>query len=87
MAGARESDPGPRVIVVEDVLARAGAELFGSLRDELWQVDAQWLVTTSTVQAPGLLRPPADVFFETRVELAALTAGESAEILLRRDRA
>ena len=81
---ARESDPGPRVIVVEDVLARAGTELFGSLRDELWQVDARWLVTTSTVQAPGLLRPPADVFFETRVELAALTAAESTEILRRR---
>ena len=84
VAAARDADGGPRVIVVEDVLARAGAELFGSLRDELWQVDARWLVTTSTVQAPGLLRPPADVFFEIRVEVAALTADESAEILRRR---
>ena len=81
---ARAADPGRQVIIVEDVQARAGAEVFGSLRDELWRVDAQWLVTTSSAQAPGLLRPPADVFFETRIELAPLTAEESAEILLRR---
>ena len=85
VAAAREATTGRRVIVVEDVLARAGAEVFGSLRDELWEhVDAQWLVTTSTAQAPGLLRPPADVFFETRVEIAPLTVDESAEILRRR---
>src|SRR4051812_46066094 len=59
VAGAQDGEPGKRVIVVEDVLARAGAELFGSLRDELWHVGAQWLVTTSTAQGPGLLRPPA----------------------------
>jgi Cdc6-like AAA superfamily ATPase len=85
VAAQRESTPGRRVIVVEDVLARAGAEVFGSLRDELWQyVDAQWLVTTSTAQAPGLLRPPADVFFEIRIEIGPLTAAESREILRRR---
>src|SRR5450631_2879817 len=52
-----------RVVVVEDVSTVVGAEVFGALRDELWQVDARWLVTTSTAQAAGLLRPPADVFF------------------------
>lgn len=83
-AAARATDPGRQVIIVEDVLARAGSEVFGSLRDELWRVDAQWLVTTSSTQAPGLLRPPADVFFETRIELAPLTAAESVEILRRR---
>lgn len=72
---------GLRVIVVEDVSGAAGAELFGALRDELWQVDAQWLVTTSSVQAGGLLRPPADVFFETRIELGPLTTQEATELL------
>ena len=66
---ANDSGTGNRVIVAEDVSGDAGAELFGALRDEVWQVDAQWLVTASTAQAPSLLRPPADVFFETRMEL------------------
>jgi energy-coupling factor transporter ATP-binding protein EcfA2 len=73
-----------RVVVVEDVSTVVGAEVFGALRDELWQVDARWLVTTSTAQAAGLLRPPADVFFETRIELGPLTATEAAELLRRR---
>jgi hypothetical protein len=79
-----EADRVGRVVVVEDVSAVVGAEVFGALRDELWQVDARWLVTTSTAQAPGLLRPPADVFFETRIELGPLTATEAAELLRRR---
>jgi energy-coupling factor transporter ATP-binding protein EcfA2 len=83
-AQSDEMASGTSVIVVEDVSADAGSELFGALRDELWQVDAQWLVTTSSVQAPGLLRPPADVFFETRCELGRLTVDEAAELLRRR---
>jgi len=72
------------LIVVEDITAAAGTGLFGGLRDELWQVDAQWLVTTSSSHAPGLRQPPADVFFETTVELGALTPDEGAELLRRR---
>ena len=72
------------VIVAEDVSGAAGAELFGALRDEVWQVPAQWLVTTSAAQAPSLLRPPADVFFETRVELGPLDLEQAIELLRRR---
>ena len=70
--------------MVEDVSAAAGTELFGALRDEVWQVAAVWLVTTSTAQLPGLLRPPADVFFETRVQLGPLDEAQAAELLYRR---
>ena len=84
-AHALEAEPGiALVIVVEDVSAAAGGEVFGALRDELWQVDVRWLVTTSAAQLAGLLRPPADVFFETRVELGILTVDEAAELLRRR---
>lgn len=75
---------GTRVIVAEDVSGVAGAELFGALRDEVWQVRAQWLVTTSTAQAASLLRPPADVFFETRVELGSLTPEQAVDLVRRR---
>ena len=84
LADADAGEPGIRVMVVDDVGAAAGAELFGALRDELWQVGAQWLVTTSTAQSSSLLRPPADVFFETRIELGPLTEVEAAELLRRR---
>jgi hypothetical protein len=74
----------PTVIVVDDVTADAGLDLFGALRDELWQVNARWLVTASTVQAAAFVRPPADVFFETRVQLEPFTVPEIDEALRRR---
>jgi len=79
-----DQDRARQLIVVEDIAATAGVALFGGLRDELWQVDAQWLVTTSSSHAPVLRQPPADVFFETTVELGALTRDEGAEVLRRR---
>ena len=84
LADADAGEAGIRVMVIDDVGASAGAELFGALRDELWQVGAQWLVTTSTAQSSSLLRPPADVFFETRIELGPLTEEEATELLRRR---
>ena len=81
----RRAEPGATpVLVVEDVLAAAGSAVFGALRDELWELDARWLVTTSTSQVGGWVRPPAEVFFETRVDLGPLTAQEAAEVLRRR---
>lgn len=70
------------VIAVDDVPPEAGMELFGRHRDELWAVPATWLVTVSTAHAAALLRPPADVFFEVRVDLPPLSERE-AEVLLR----
>ena len=69
------ADRGPGSSSSRTSPATPGAELFGALRDEVWQVEAQWLVTTSTAQAPSLLRPPADVFFETRIELGRAAHG------------
>ncbi|MET0865842.1 MAG: AAA family ATPase [Nakamurella sp.] len=73
-----------QLIIVEDITAGAGIGLFGGLRDELWQANAQWVVTTSSAHAPGLRQPPADVFFEATVELGPLTADDGAELLRRR---
>ena len=50
--------PGPPVLVIDDVTAAAGAQLFGALRDEVWQLGALWLVTTTPAQALDLVRPP-----------------------------
>ncbi len=85
VAAARDvAGSGPIVVVVEDVPATVGAAVFGALRDELWQVDVRWLVTVSSAQAVGVRRPPADVFFETQIELDPLTPDEATELLRRR---
>ena len=49
-----------------------GHRLFGRLRDELWQLDHQWVVAISRGAAPSMERPPANAFFEERVELEPL---------------
>ncbi len=72
------------VLVVDDVSGAAGSQLFGALRDEVWQLGWSWLVTTSPAQATDLVRPPADVFFETRIELGPMEPRELADLLGRR---
>ncbi len=71
-------------IAVDDVPPDAGFELFGLHRDQLWSIPACWLVTVSAAHRSALLRPPADVFFETLVELPALTDTESMSLLRSR---
>lgn len=71
------------LIAIDDLPPAAGLELFGRHRDELWTVDTGWLVTVSTAHASTLLRPPADVFFDVRVDLQPLDP-QQAELLLRR---
>lgn len=79
-----EASPARVVILVEDLTAAPGLHLFGALRDDLWTIDARWLATISSAQAPGLLRPPADVFFEVQIVLEPLTDDEAIDLLRRR---
>src|SRR6478609_7536536 len=90
LASADDSDPGSghpapaAVLVLDDVCAGAGSQLFGALRDEVWQLGPVWLVTATPAQALDLVRPPADVFFETRIELGQLQPPEVENLLRRR---
>lgn len=61
-----------------------GHRLFGRLRDELWQLDHQWVVAASPGAAAALQRPPANAFFEVRVTLDALDVARQRELLRRR---
>ena len=72
------------ILALDDAPAGAGNALFGALRDELWSIDLRWLVTVATADSGALLRPPADAFFESQVEIAPLPVGASIEILRRR---
>jgi GTPase SAR1 family protein len=80
MAGGERLDP-PLIVLLDDVSADAGHELFGRLRDALWQVPITWVVATGE---RGLLTPPADAFFEQTIELTPMDAGLIAQLLHRR---
>ena len=53
------------VVLVDDVDRKVCHELFGRLRDGLWELPIQWVVTSTSAS----LDPPADTFFDAVVEL------------------
>ncbi len=55
----------PSVVLVDDVDRKDCQELFGRLRDGLWELPLQWVVAGTSAS----LDPPADTFFDTVVEL------------------
>lgn len=61
-----------------------GHRLFGRLRDELWQLEHQWVVAASRSAATALQRPPANAFFEVRFELDAFDEERQRRLLERR---
>jgi hypothetical protein len=77
-------DQPPTVILVDCAHAAAAAhELFGRLRDELWQLDHRWVVAVEAAERSVLLAPPADAFFDQIVALD-MAAPELHELLRRR---
>ena len=53
------------VVLVDDLDRKDCHELFGRLRDALWELPIQWVVAGSSLS----LDPPADSFFDAVVEL------------------
>lgn len=74
------------VVVVDDVSADAGHALFGTLRDELWALPCQWIVSVQPADRGALQLPPADAFFETVVDVEPLSIDDGAELLNRRQK-
>lgn len=58
--------------------------LFGRLRDELWQQGHQWVVAADEMLRDELTRPPANAFFDVRLQLGALSEDQQREFLARR---
>lgn len=71
-------------VLLDDVDPRVGNQVFGVLRDELWETGVQWVVTVNSGDAGILLAPPADAFFEMAMRLTPLSAQEATELLNRR---
>lgn len=81
---AARQELGPVCVLLDDVDPHVGNQLFGVLRDELWETGVQWVVTVNTSDSQTLRTPPADAFFETVMRLTPLSVQEAADLLKRR---
>lgn len=84
LAGSGSASHEGLLVVLDDVPAGAGHDLFGVLRDELWAVGLLWVVACPDTERAELLRPPADAFFERVVDLQPLTEAAARDLLRRR---
>ena len=76
----------PASVVLVDCAhgAAAAHELFGRMRDELWQMEHRWVVAVEDSERSILLSPPADAFFDQVVSLET-SSSELLEVLRKRD--
>lgn len=77
--GLGDGEPRP-VVLVDDLHQEACHELFGRLRDDLWELPIQWVVAGSA----SSLDPPTDTFFDAVVELPLLDDEGLRELVRRR---
>ena len=68
------------VVLVDDLDRKECHELFGRLRDGLWDLPIQWVVAGSA----SSLDPPADTFFDAVVELLPFDHEGLQELVRRR---
>ncbi|MCW3101166.1 MAG: ATPase, partial [Chthonomonadaceae bacterium] len=73
------------LVVVDDVPGSFAHQVFGRMRDELWELGLQWLVSGRADDEAVLLAPPADGFFETVHRVQPLSPAQIETLLDRRD--
>jgi energy-coupling factor transporter ATP-binding protein EcfA2 len=74
----------PATILVDGLLdPHVAFDLFGRLRDELWELGHVWLVTVRPRDSAPLRSPPADAFWGAIVEIPPLSVSETTELLRR----
>ena len=86
MQHVRALDEHPAAVVLVDCAhgAAAAHDLFGRIRDELWQMEHRWVVAVEDSERSILLAPPADAFFD-QVLTVELTRAQLLDVLRRRD--
>jgi DNA-binding transcriptional ArsR family regulator len=81
MAAAEDT---PTIVLVDGASPQAAHTIFGRFRDTLWEFPHRWVVTGDVDKGTQYLKPPADVFFETLIDLPDLSPGSAHELLQRR---
>jgi hypothetical protein len=72
------------VLVDASSSADAVYELFGRMRDVLWQQEHRWVVAIDDHDRATALKPPADAFFDVVVSLRPWPINELVDLLSRR---
>ena len=85
LAGVASALPDRSVVIVDGLAPALVHEIFGRLRDEMWALQLQWVVTGDVEDKAILLAPPADAFFEQVLTLTPLTEQETEKLLAQRD--
>jgi hypothetical protein len=62
----------------------AAYELFGRLRDSVWELGCPWVVAADPGVASVLVAQPADAFWDVHVSIPPLDVDEQRELLRRR---
>jgi hypothetical protein len=81
---AAEAEKRKACVLLDDPDPDVAHQLFGRLRDELWQTGLVWVVAGDRARRQQYLTPPADAFFERIVELAPLTDAQQRDLIRRR---
>ena len=68
------------VVLVDDLDSDGCQEMFGRLRDDLWELPIQWVVAGTSSH----LEPPADTFFDVVVELQSFDLEGLQDLVDRR---
>lgn len=84
LAALEEAQPS---IVLVDASGSAAAayEIFGRMRDTLWQFEHRWVVAVDEEERVTVLKPPADAFFDTIITLDDLSTERLIQFIEKRD--
>lgn len=77
-------ESGRVMFLVDNLRPDLAHRLFGVGRDDVWELDASFVVTADDADLSIVLAPPADAFFDVRVHIPAPTRAEAEELLARR---
>jgi len=72
------------VLVDAPGAGQAVYDLFGRLRDQLWQLEIVWVVAVDDADAATVMRPPADAFFDQHIRAGEWSGEDLVEMLVRR---
>lgn len=77
----RREAPMPACVLLDDPSTKTAHELFGRLRDDIWQTEIVWVVTGRPGLRAEYLTPPADAFFDRVLPLAPLDDAQQRSLI------
>jgi energy-coupling factor transporter ATP-binding protein EcfA2 len=77
----------PENVILVDGSGSADAVygLFGRMRDTLWRMGHRWVIAVDDQERFTVLKPPADAFFDTVIDLEPMPSDVLVELVRRRD--